>query len=74
MGYEFEWNSGKARENLRKHGVSFEEVSIVFGDPLALLMSDPDHSVAEDRYLLLGLSTGAVSWWWPLRSDDRALG
>ena len=56
MGYEFEWDPGKASENLRKHGVSFEEASTAFGDPLAMLMTDPDHSVDEERYLLLGSS------------------
>jgi uncharacterized DUF497 family protein len=56
MGYTFEWNREKAKENRRKHGVTFEEASTVFGDPLAMLMPDPDHSVDEKRYLLLGMS------------------
>jgi len=56
MGYVFDWDPEKATSNLRKHGVSFEEGSTVFGDPLALLMNDPDHSLQEERYLLLGMS------------------
>ena len=56
MGYVVEWDPKKAEANSRKHGVSFNEASTVFGDPLALLMSDPDHSVAEERYILLGVS------------------
>jgi uncharacterized DUF497 family protein len=56
LGYEFEWDSGKAESNVRKHGVTFDEASTVFGDPLASLMPDPDHSVEEQRYLLLGMS------------------
>lgn len=56
MGYVFDWDPEKAESNLRKHGVSFEEGSTVFGDPLALLMKDPDHSLEEERYLLLGMS------------------
>ncbi|MDP2856417.1 MAG: BrnT family toxin [Bacillota bacterium] len=56
MGYVFDWDPEKAESNLRKHGVSFEEASTVFGDPLALLMKDPDHSFEEERYLLLGRS------------------
>ncbi len=56
MGYIFDWDPEKARSNVRKHGVSFEEASTVFGDPLALLMRDPDHSLEEERYLLLGMS------------------
>jgi hypothetical protein len=56
VGYEFDWDPEKAESNLRKHGVSFEEASTVFGDPLALLMTDPDHSAKEERYILLGMS------------------
>jgi uncharacterized DUF497 family protein len=57
VGYVFDWDPGKAESNLRKHRVSFEEASTVFGDPLALLMADPDHSLEEDRFILLGAST-----------------
>lgn len=57
MGYEFEWDPIKAASNLRDHGVSFEEASTVFADPLAMLMADPDHSVDEERYVLLGESS-----------------
>ncbi len=56
MGYEFEWDADKAAANLRKHGVSFDEASTVFADPLSLLMPDPDHSSGEERFLVLGLS------------------
>ena len=56
MAYEFEWDPSKAAENLQKHGVSFEEATSVFADPLNLLKPDPAHSVGEERYLLLGLS------------------
>jgi uncharacterized DUF497 family protein len=56
MGYILEWDRKKAELNLRKHGVEFDEASTVFGDPLALLMPDPDHSVGEMRYILLGMS------------------
>jgi hypothetical protein len=57
MAYLFEWDPRKAATNLRKHGVSFEEATTVFSDPQAMLRSDPDHSVEELRYILLGLST-----------------
>jgi len=56
MGYIFEWDPKKAESNARKHAVTFDEASTVFGDPLALLMPDPDHSVSEERYLVLGVS------------------
>ena len=57
MAYVFEWDTGKATENAKKHGVTFDEASTVFGDPLGLLMADPDHSEGEERYLLLGMSS-----------------
>jgi uncharacterized DUF497 family protein len=56
MAYVFEWDSAKAVANAQKHGVTFDEASTVFGDPLALLMPDPDHSEGEARYVLLGMS------------------
>jgi len=56
MGYVFEWDRRKAAENIGKHGVSFDEAMTAFGDPLAILMSDPSHDGSEQRYLLLGES------------------
>jgi hypothetical protein len=56
VGYIFEWDPVKAETNVRKHGVTFDEASTIFGDPLNLLMEDPDHSHDEERYLLLGMS------------------
>ena len=53
---QFEWDPKKAAENLRKHRVSFEEASTVFGDPLAVTFPDPDHSVGERRVLTFGVS------------------
>jgi len=41
IGLVFEWDGAKARQNVRKHGVSFEEASTVFADPLALTIGDP---------------------------------
>lgn len=52
----FEWDERKALQNKRKHGVSFEEARTVFSDDYGLLIDDPDHSVEEDHFLLLGLS------------------
>ncbi len=52
----FEWESRKASANLKKHGISFEEAKSVFYDERARLISDPDHSEDEDRFILLGLS------------------
>ncbi len=56
MALTFEWDTNKARRNLAKHGVSFEESSSVFGDPLSLTVPDPVHSKAEERCVTLGTS------------------
>lgn len=53
----FEWDPVKARANLRKHRVSFDEASTVFADERALLIDDPDHSDDEERFILLGSSS-----------------
>lgn len=52
----FEWDPEKARANQLKHDLSFSEGASVFGDPLAITFSDPDHSLDEGRYLTFGLS------------------
>lgn len=52
----FSWDDKKARQNIRKHGISFEEASTVFFDENAIEFFDPDHSSQEDRYLMLGIS------------------
>jgi uncharacterized protein len=52
----FAWDSRKARSNLAKHGVSFEEAKTVFLDESARLIDDPDHSLEEDRFVLMGYS------------------
>lgn len=51
----FEWDQRMAAANEKKHGVSFEEAKSVFSDERAKLIDDPDHSVEEDRFVLLGL-------------------
>ena len=56
---KFEWNSAKATGNARKHGVSFEEAQSVFYDEFAIQFFDEEHSGGEERFLLLGMSTGA---------------
>lgn len=53
---KFCWDENKAKSNLEKHKVSFEEAKTVFDDDNARLIFDPDHSVDEDRFILLGLS------------------
>ena len=52
----FEWDPKKAETNLKKHGVSFEEASTAFKDPLSLTIDDPLHSSDEERLILIGMS------------------
>jgi uncharacterized protein len=51
-----EWDPEKARRNILRHGVPFDEAVTVFGDPLAITVNDPDHSEGEQRFLTTGLS------------------
>lgn len=53
---EYDWDKNKAITNLSKHGVSFEEAKTVFDDPLYVDFYDPDHSLEEHRFILLGES------------------
>ena len=53
---KFEWDPRKARENVRNHGVSFEEAITVFSDWESITIPDPDHSVGEERWIILGIS------------------
>jgi len=53
---EFEWDEEKARSNLKKHGVSFDEAATIFNDPRIATISDPDHSQDEERYVSIGKS------------------
>jgi len=53
---KIEWDPKKARSNLRKHKVSFEEAATALSDPMAVTGGDPDHSVGEFRYITFGIS------------------
>jgi len=57
LSLTFEWDEKKADENLRKHGVSFDEAKTVFNDPFSVTIYDPDHSSDEQRYVDIGLSS-----------------
>lgn len=56
---KFEWNEAKAATNLKKHQVSFEEAKSIFYDEFGVQFFDEDHSSDEERFLMLGLSSGA---------------
>lgn len=53
----FEWDEAKAKANVQKHGISFDEAKSVFLDDQARMIPDPDHSAEEDRFILLGFSS-----------------
>ena len=57
MKLVFRWDPAKAAANEVRHGVSFEQALTVFGDPLARIFDDPDHSVSEQREIIVGHST-----------------
>jgi uncharacterized DUF497 family protein len=57
----FKWDPGKARANLRKHHVSFEEATTAFHDTLSVTALDPDHSIGENRLVTFGISIEAAS-------------
>lgn len=69
-GLAFPWDPAKARANLRKHGVSFAEARSVFYDEHARLADDPDHSEAEDRFILLGSATPREYSLWCTRTAN----
>ncbi len=56
MPLSFEWDTKKERANAKKHGVTFDEASTVFGDALSLTIPDPAHSAAEERLVTMGRS------------------
>ena len=55
MLYDFDWDPGKERANIRKHGISFRQASGVFRDPNQLSLYDEEHSENEDRWITIGL-------------------
>jgi len=56
MALEFEWDASKAKVNLTKHGIAFEEGLTVFRDPLAKIFDDESHSIGEQREIVVGHS------------------
>ena len=73
LGYE--WDDNKAQTNFAKHGVSFEEAATVFDDPYARVIADPDHSLEEERFIILRLSMHAreLVVCHCLRGDDASI-
>ncbi|MFC3122933.1 BrnT family toxin [Agaribacter flavus] len=57
--YSFEWDENKNASSLAKHAISFDEASTVFDDFMGRIIPDPDHSIGEERFLLLGNSANS---------------
>ncbi len=57
MQLRFEWHEEKAENNLKKHGISFEQAKTVFNDPLSITIPDTQHSDNEERYIDIGRSS-----------------
>jgi uncharacterized protein len=60
LRYHFEWDPTKARENVKKHQVSFQRAATVFRDPHAVSIFDKDHSQIEDRWITLGMDNQGI--------------
>ena len=56
MPIKFDWDPNKARRNLRKHRIDFDEASTIFADTLSITIPDPDHSDDQERWVTVGLS------------------
>jgi uncharacterized DUF497 family protein len=56
MGLQFEWDRAKARANWAKHRITLDEAATVFLDEFSITVVDPDHSIDEDRWIVIGLS------------------
>jgi uncharacterized protein len=54
---QFEWDKDKEKQNIKKHGISFDEAVTVFYDPLSATFDDPDHSIDEHRLITVGCSS-----------------
>ena len=57
---KFEWDDTKEIENRRKHGVAFEDAKVAFDDVFARVIADPDHSLGEERFILLGMNVNQL--------------
>lgn len=53
---DFEWDADKAQYNIEEHEVTFEEATTIFADPFFIIYKDPDHSIEEQRYIIIGES------------------
>jgi len=71
---QFEWDPKKAKNNLKTHGVSFEEAVTVFYDPLSATFDDPDHSDDEFRFVTIGFPPVIVCFLSHIRTEGKSCG
>ena len=60
MQYSFDWDPAKEKQNLRKHGISFERAAKIFLDSFAISIFDDEHSEDEDRWITIGSESNEV--------------
>ena len=60
MRYYFDWDPNKAKGNLKKHGVNFEQASTIFLDPGMISVFDTKHSEHEDRWATIGIDRNGI--------------
>jgi uncharacterized DUF497 family protein len=60
LQYNFEWDPAKAKQNIQKHGVSFQRAGTIFRDPHAISIFDGEHSQEEERWVTMGRDSGAI--------------
>ena len=73
MGRLFEWDSEKALSNVKKHGVSFENAALVFGDNSRIEIFDTEHSIEEERWLTIGMVNAVLCVIYTERNDVTRL-
>ncbi len=77
MDLTFEWDDEKSKINYKKHGVTFEEAKTIFNDQFAITIPDPEHSLSEERFLNIGLSSNnkiLVVWYTERGESIRIIG
>jgi len=72
LAINFEWDDNKAKSNLIKHGISFEEATTAFGDSLSITIEDYLHSDDENRLVLIGKSLKQKTSWFLCRAGIKS--
>lgn len=73
MDIKFSWDEKKERENIKKHGISFEVASLVFADERRIEFFDTEHSIDEDRYITIGMVGDVLMVVYTIREDQHRI-